>query len=263
MNTPGTDSHPALLDSELPDGLPQLDACESFPYIEVSPYDDDGIVNAMLETYDFCYLLDQLKQKVHQSSKALDVELEDMAEDVSINFWLKLRKEPVANPRAYIAQMLHNRHLDSIRRIARPAYPLPLPLAENGEIQEGHIVLDFHEGTADPAEVVEQQIAITDLMNTLAREIATLPPRQKRAMVCFLVEQADDPLQLTKVLIDNQIQVETGWPSDEAERHLLQASLSTARRKIAKRMEIDATRSKLVKRKARRSNKSVQQAYDA
>jgi RNA polymerase sigma factor (sigma-70 family) len=254
MHKSDSDGHLDLPASKLPDSLPLLDECEDFSFVEVSPYDDDGNIDAMLATYDFSYILRLLRQIAHLYPKVLDVELEDIAQDVSIHFWQRLLQGPIRNPKAYIAMMLRNRCMDSVRIITRLAYPQSLPLADNGELQEEHIVNQLYEGMADPADVVEQQIAAFDCLNELAKAIVALHPRQKRAIVCLFVEHIDDLLQLTQVLRDNQIQFEAGWPSNEAERHLLKASLSAARDNIAKYLNMDITSYKRAKRKAKSPN---------
>ncbi len=84
-----------------------------------------------------------------------------------------------------------------------------------------------------------------DFLNDLAAALSNLAPRQRRAMICMLLDKVDDPLPLKQALKSNHIDASgMCWPSNKAEKRLLQASLPAARRALANLMHIDLSQYK-------------------
>jgi RNA polymerase sigma factor (sigma-70 family) len=199
----------------------------------VSPYYEDLSQEALLELCNPAYILAQVKRVVRSVPPEMD--LEDLAQEVSISLWQKLEKEPIQNSEAYIIRMIHNKCIDAWRH--HHIELQPLPVAENGEMIVGDILLTPGEGMADPAEEFEQKSAMIDLTEEVAYAVSKLPPRQQRAMAYSLLRKVDNFIQIANAFKAHQIEVEVYPPEDKAERHLLQASLPPARLALARHLK--------------------------
>jgi len=97
----------------------------------------------------------------------------------------------------------------------------------------------------NPANELDDQMEKMDFLNDLAAALSNLAPRQRRAMICMLLDKVDDPLPLKQALKSNHIDASgMCWPSNKAEKRLLQASLPAARRALANLMHIDLSQYK-------------------
>lgn len=215
-------AHSSLED---PGGSPQV--------LGVSPYYEDLSHEALLELCNPAYILAQVKRVVH--SVPPDMDLEDIAQEVSISLWQKLERVSIQNPEAYITRMIHNKCIDAWRRHHIDLQPLPA--AENGEIIAGDILLTPGEGMADPAEEFEQKSAIIDLTEKVAYAVSKLPARQQQAMAYSLLRKVDNFIQIANAFNAHHVEIEVHPPEDKAERHLLQASLPPARMALAKHLK--------------------------
>ncbi|HEX6479739.1 MAG TPA: sigma-70 family RNA polymerase sigma factor [Ktedonobacteraceae bacterium] len=215
-------AHSSLED---PGGSPQV--------LGVSPYYEDLSHEALLELCNPAYILAQVKRVVH--SVPPDMDLEDIAQEVSISLWQKLERVSIQNPEAYITRMIHNKCIDAWRRHHIDLQPLPA--AENGEIIAGDILLTPGEGMADPAEEFEQKSAIIDLTEKVAYAVSKLPARQQQAMAYSLLRKVDNFIQIANAFNAHHVEVEVHPTEDKAERHLLQASLPPARVALAKHLK--------------------------
>jgi RNA polymerase sigma factor (sigma-70 family) len=216
------DAHSSLED---PGGFPGV--------LGVSPYYEDLSHEALLELCNPAYILAQVKRVVH--SGLPEMELEDIAQEVSISLWQKLERESIQNPAAYITRMIRNKCIDSWRRHHIDLQPLPV--AENGELMAGDILLTPGEGMADPADEFEQKSAVIDLTEQVAYAVSKLPPRQQQAMAYSLLRKVDNFIQLVNALKAHHVEIEVHPPEDKAERHLLQASLPPARLALARHLK--------------------------
>ena len=158
-------------------------------------------------------------------------------------------KGDIDNPESYIAMIIRNKSRDYIRKEKR-RYPLPtIPLSlltENPEVEFVSLSSRF---LVNPVNEVDNLVETIDILNDLAFVLPKIPPRQRRAMICTLLDKVDDPLQLKLVLKRIHIDVsEMSWPSNNAEKHLLQASLPAARRALALLLNIDLCQFKQRKR---------------
>lgn len=221
-STNGDHAHSSLED---PGGFPGV--------LGVSPYYEDLSQEALLELCNPAYILAHVKRVVHSVPPEMD--LEDIAQEVSISLWQKLEREAIQNPEAYITRMIHNKCIDAWRR--HHIELEPLPVAENGEMIAGDILMTPGEGMADPAEEFEQNSAMIDLTEEVAYAVSKLPPRQQRAMAYSLLRKVDNFIQIANAFKAHQIEVEVYPPEDKAERHLLQASLPPARLALAKHLK--------------------------
>jgi len=73
-----------------------------------------------------------------------------------------------------------------------------------------------------------------------AAAISTLPPRQKAAITASLHEHLDNLILVVDSFRQFDINIEAArWPEEEDEKRLLKASLSAARRSVARSMDLD------------------------
>lgn len=163
----------------------------------------------------------------------LDLEVDDLTQRTRIKFWHALLKNRILYPRIYIRRIAHSEFIDMLRR-RKNLYPLQA-------IEEqllSHI--------PDPAEGIERQTVALACLEEVIQDILRLPRRQRMAMFCSLYEHADDLNQLRRILQRHGVCIdEYQWPADKAERQLLQASLSVARRTIMQARRARAQKSSL------------------
>src|SRR5260221_12784247 len=209
--------------------------------VGVSPYDSDTSNDARVEHYH-PYILSQVKRMAYlpwklSHSADLHVDPDDIAQEVSISFWKRLRREPIDNPEAYIMRMVRNKYIDAMRRCHINLQSLPV--AENGELLDGEILLTPGEGMSDPAKEFEEQAAINDLTERVADAVSRLPSRQQRAASRVLLKRVDNFLQVVEAFEAHQVTIEVQEPEDEVDNHRLQSSFSPARLALAKELHLD------------------------
>ncbi len=160
-----------------------------------------------------------------------DTEIDDLAQQVRIKFWHALEEKEITYPKAYIRRIVNSEIVDMMRRLKLP--PVALPEDEEGEIYAGKVLVTPSEEMADPAEVVEQQEAVTCRMREVAGAVVKLPVRQQHAMICTLRDRVDNLLLLMDAFERQGYDLKRWeWPEMKREKVLLQASLSYARRSV-------------------------------
>jgi DNA-directed RNA polymerase specialized sigma24 family protein len=181
------------------------------------------------------YIVTQVKKFMghnrHSSyQEVADLEIDELIQLVRIKFWRALEKGHVHYHHAYINRIINSEFIDMKRR-RKPI--LPLSLDEGEEYYHS-------ECQRDPADEVMQKIEGSSLLNEAVQLVMELPPRQRQAMMCLLQDQVDDLLQLVDAFKRYRIDIKAiRWPDDKAEKQLLQASLSPARRTLTKKMKKD------------------------
>ena len=223
---------------------------ETFSLLGTSPQDDDPSIEEILEQYDFEFILAHVKRMVHLHPKGvhpaiLHMELEDIAQDVYINFWQKLRKEHIQNPRLYLLQMIHNKCVDVIRWHARRINAQPLSVIDDWDVLER--IVAHSEGMTDPADEFAQKTALAERTGEVADAVARLPLQQQRVMELTLLERVDNLIQFVEALSARNIDIKDHWPENKNEARLLKASLPHARKALAKHMNIDLSLNKQAK----------------
>ena len=79
-----------------------------------------------------------------------------------------------------------------------------------------------------------------DLIELTARVVTDLPPRMQRAMINHLKEHVDDGFRLIEAFKKRKVNINaTRWPDDRADTKRLKASISPARRIIARRVGLN------------------------
>jgi DNA-directed RNA polymerase specialized sigma24 family protein len=187
---------------------------------------------AILKCHDR-YIVNQVKRFLshyrHSSyQEVADLDTDELIQLVRIKFWRALERGHVHYHHAYINRIINSEYIDMKRR--QKAH-LPLLIDEGEEYYPS-------EGQYDPADEVIQKIEGSSLLNETVQLVMELPPRQRQAMICLLQDQVDDLLQLMDVLKRYRIDIKAiTWPDEKVEKQLLQASLSPARRTLAKKLK--------------------------
>jgi hypothetical protein len=85
----------------------------------------------------------------------------------------------------------------------------------------------------DPLYELEQKEIAAEYITQLVDMLHSLPPCQRKIMICSLKEQLDDVPTLTQAFKKFEVNIEAvRWPSKKKEMRNLKASLSIARKKL-------------------------------
>ncbi len=207
----------------------------------VSEEDSDPDIEEILARFD-AYIVTLVQKMARRSSniarpEVLDLEIDEIVQRVRIKFWKALEAKEIEHHKAYIRTIVNNEFNDLGRK--RKA-PLPLPTDEDGELYMGNVLLSESEGLADPAVEFGKEEVMDDLMELTAHVVTDLPPRMQRAMINHLKEEVDDFILFTESFEKRQININAvRWPDDKADTKRLKASLSPARRIIARRIGLN------------------------
>ena len=193
-----------------------------------SPYDNDSGIDEMLEYYE--YILAVTWRQVPSNIGPIDSE--DIAQEAFMKLWIISQKQPIENPKAYIRRIVHTTVVDMVRK-CKPHLYQALPVDEDGEIQEGNLVVIPGAELADPEAILEEKEAVEELMGELVDVVSELRPRQMHSTICTLKDRVDDLIQFVDALQEKGIESELQWPLGTTERQRLQASYSPAKRKVA------------------------------
>lgn len=214
------------------------------PLCGVAPEDCDPLIDELVTRYE-PYIRMQVKRKapiyrlqVHPD--ALEMELDDIAENILVSFWQKLRTGMIHYPEAYIQRMIDYAFLDILRRQKRQGVPVPLSMMSDDDPSRESILEMCDETAPDPETDIIQQESAGERANQIARAVGHLPPRQKLAMECFLCEHLADIAQFRPTFTAYHVNIEnTQWPGTEEEKRRLKASLFAARFTLAHALNID------------------------
>ena len=199
-----------------------------------SPYDNDSGIDEMLEYYE--YILAVTWRQVPSNIGPIDSE--DVAQEVFMKLWIISQKQLIENPKAYIRRIVHTTVVDMVRKF-KPHLYQALPVDEDGEIQEGNLVVIPGAELGDPEAILEEKEAAEELMGELVDVVSELRPRQMHSTICTLKDRVDDLLQFVDALQEKGIESELQWPLGTTERQRLQASYSPAKRKVASYIGVD------------------------
>jgi DNA-directed RNA polymerase specialized sigma24 family protein len=201
----------------------------------IAPDDSDPTEDEILEQYDW-YIRFLAWHIVNRNGKIvhlalLDLMVDDLIQNSRIKFWWALKKGvPIHNIKALLRQIVHNEFINMVRQ-HKPA--LSLPLDDDGELRQGKPITAQSEDLDDPEHIVEQQMAVVELLHIAAAGVATMHHRQRQAMICSLREAIEDAPQLVAIFREHEIEIETlEWPAEKDQKALLKASVSPARRKM-------------------------------
>ena len=193
-------------------------------------------IEALLVEYDH-YLTRQVHDCMHLHThvirpEVLDLETDELVQRVRIKFWHALEDKHIDFPKTYIKRIVNSEFIDMVRRI-KPNYTLDLPVDDEGEIYQGHMLITPSVGMADPSIEYEERVEASERMQEIVDAVLTLPARQQQAMICDMHDRVDDLDALTKAFKKRKAVIETWqWPQQKKEKTLLRASLNYARVKV-------------------------------
>lgn len=213
----------------------------------IGPNDGDPPVNTekLLLKYNFEYILQKAKSMLWSLIKPEERELfdiEDIADQIFIHFWEVLQdkeREPIRYPTTYIASMIHNKVYDEIRKHFRHSSSQPFSMLPDSAFQEVNAMLSSNSGMSDPSVEYERRYRDAQSIHRYAYAISKLPARQKLAMTCEILEEADNLAWMTDALIIYGVDTQVQWPTDKKAKQRLQANLPAARLAVAKCLHID------------------------
>ncbi len=162
---------------------------------------------------------------------------DDLAQEACVKLWLLSRKQIIQSPKAYIRRLVQSVKVDLLRKYKIQGYQA-LPMDEDGELQEGHLIVTQSLELGDPETILEQDESFDELLEVLLEAVADLHPRQQQASVCTLRDRVDDLLGFVDALQAKSIESELQWPEDRVDHQRLQASYAHARRNIASHMQV-------------------------
>ncbi len=203
-------------------------------------------IEATLAEYDQ-YLTRQVHDCMRSHSdvirpEVLDLETDELVQKVRIKFWHALEGKPIDYPKTYIKRIVNSEFIDMVRRI-KPNYTLDLPVDEEGEIYQGHMLITPSSGMADPALEYEEKVEANERMQEIVDAVMTLPARQQQAIVCDMRDCVDDLDAFTRAFRKRKAAIEMWqWPQQKKEKTLLRASLNYARIKVNVHMKKTAKR---------------------
>jgi DNA-directed RNA polymerase specialized sigma24 family protein len=198
-------------------------------------------IEAVLSQYD-PYLIKQVHDcmRLHPDvvhPELLDLERDELVQRVRIKFWHALEDKHIDYPKTYIKRIVNSEFIDLVRRI-KPHYALDLPVDEEGELYQGHMLITPSVGMADPAVEYEEKVTVSERMQTVVDAVLALPARQQHALICDMRDRVDDLEALTKAFKVRKANIEGWqWPQQSRERLLLRASLTYARLKVSTQMK--------------------------
>ncbi len=210
-----------------------------------SPYDDDS-EDAGIGTYRFPYFL----AVAHSLCQGVsDTDLQDIAQEAWFSYSRRSKEDDISNPEAYIATIIRNKFRDHLRKERRHSPSSIISLSAFTDNPDIELAALSRRRLINSTNELEDQLEKLDFFHSLAAILPKIPPRQRCAIICTMLDKIDDPLLFKQVLKSHHIDVsEMCWPSNKAEKRLLQASLPAARRTLANLMDIDLCQYKQRKR---------------
>ena len=216
---------------------------EPMPFVAQcsSPYDDDS-EDVEPGTYGYPYFL----KIVHSLCQGFpEPDLQDIAADAWYSYLRRLERGDIEKPAAYIAKIIRNKFWDYLRKEKRRSPQPTIYLSTFAENPDLELAAFWGRDLINPVNEADEQVEKIDFLNNLAVVLRKVPPRQRRVVICTLLEKADDPLPIKQILRRNHIDAsEMHWPSNQAEKRLLKASLPAARRTLAILLGIDLSQYK-------------------
>jgi DNA-directed RNA polymerase specialized sigma24 family protein len=157
-------------------------------------------------------------------------EIDELTQVALFKFWEISQRKQIAHRHAYISRIVHSLVVDTARRYRAT---VGLPLDEYGEITKGKVIASLSDGMLDPASEIEHKEEKNACIEKVVRDIVSLPPCQRRAMICLLKDEVEE-IQLYSgefkkygIAID-QVHLPNNRRAVQASR----ASLSVARKKM-------------------------------
>ncbi len=207
--------------------------------------DNNAGIVAVLEEYD-AYIIRQVEERMRQHphvvhADVFDLETDELVQRVRIKFWRALEDKHIDYPRTYIKRIVNSEFIDLVRRL-KPQHAQSLPVDEEGELYQGHMLVAPSAGMNDPAEEYEEKVEFSSRIKEVVDAVLQLPERQQHAIICTMRDRVDDIDALNQAFKERKADIENWqWPQVHAEKLLLRASLAYARCKVGMSLQ-DAER---------------------
>ena len=191
-----------------------------------------------LEYYDR-YIVTQTRRCSSQyptiaHQEVIDLEIDELIQRVRIKLWRALERGNVRSPYSYIQRIITTEFIDMWRR---NKFLVSLPNEEDESYGAIENLISGSTYNTDPAEEVIEQMESNERLQKTIQQVLELPPRQQLAMICSLRERVDDLTQLIDTFKAYSKDIEVlDWPEEQAEKHLLKASIPVARQTLRKKM---------------------------
>ena len=206
-----------------------------------STHDVHISLETVLSQYD-PYLIKQVHDcmRLHPDvirPELLELETDELVQRVRIKFWHALEDKYIEYPKTYLKRIVNSEFIDFVRR-TRPHYMLDLPVDEEGELYQGHMLITPGKGMADPAVEYEEQVTVNERLQEAVDAVLALPTCQQHALICDMRDRVDDLEALTRAFQERKANLEKWqWPQQKQEKLLLRASLTYARLKVDRHMQ--------------------------
>lgn len=205
---------------------------DSDPTPEEALEQQESYIVALVE-----YLARKNSGLVHMNGGELDIH--ELTQLVRIKYWKALQRHSIEFHKGYIYSIVQHEIADMIRRW-KPT--LPYQTNEDGELYMGDMLLTFNEEMANPEEVYIEEECFANTLECVIACIASFPPRQRRVLACLIYEEFDGVPEIQEALERNGIDAAMyHWPESEADKKLLKASHSAARKKAANSLREQVT----------------------
>lgn len=203
------------------------------PNPETAARDEEITIDELLKKYN-PYIVSLAWKSILRGAvppENLPFAIDELTQNVRLKLWQAIQKKPIAHFKAYIGRIVQNEAVNILRRKEPTS---PLPVNEEGELYQGHLLLAIADGDQDSwLDEIEQEEAAANCIALAAEAIQRLPPRQQRAMICSLKDRIDDSLPLLEALTERKIDIgDMSWPEEEEDVIRLKASLSVVRKKL-------------------------------
>ena len=163
----------------------------------------------------------------------LDLEIDDLAQEALVAWWMATRKVPIGNDKSYLKRAMRNRLIDMVRQYKR--HPVvQLSFDEDGELSQGAVLNVHNDSAQDLSDDLVDKESLFEHIEVVIARIAELAPRQQEAMLCTLKDELDEAVALLKEVCGKYaLDIEKyKWPDDKKEIQSLKASRSVARKKL-------------------------------
>jgi DNA-directed RNA polymerase specialized sigma24 family protein len=157
-------------------------------------------------------------------------EIDELTQVACFKYWQASQRDQITYPQAYVSKIVHSLVVDMARRYKAT---VRLLLDEYGEVVQGNVLVCLSEGMSDPAYEFERKEVMNDYIRRVVSDIISLPPCQRRAMICLLKDEVHYSQQFVEEFKKHGIVIElVSSPKEQRAVQASRASLSVARKKM-------------------------------
>lgn len=197
----------------------------------VAEEDSDPTPEAILVELDpyIVTLVGRLARSLPSLVRTGTDDLDEIAQRVRIKYWRALLCRPIEHHKAYIRSIIMHEIAEMVRR-RKPT--LPLLYNEDGELYMGDVEIAICEEMANPEVAYLEGESFQARLERCMEFIAALPSQQQRVLACKVFEAIGELQDVIEAFERHDIDEEKyHWPECEADKKLLKASHSAARKK--------------------------------